>query len=223
MAEVDSDEARRSAHNASRRRSYARHRESINQKRRDIYRLTKGERRSVASRSGSPIRRSTCDPPETRHTQVNSVRLHSALYTDALKKVEDAYMKFVVATMATPKGHTDIVYLVYQESITISPPDGSRSIIDNSILQMSSIAQTIRECRRVVLDSNDGGDLRLFDLALDPVNRLIEWLEEILYEALASPEGLRHKYIHKELAFQNYVFKGDMYQWFGLCRLFAPR
>ncbi len=107
MAEVDSDEARRLARNASRRLSYARYalftantfymltfffcrnRESINQRRRDIHRLTNAERRSVAyrhvhpfhhrdptsdrsHRPGSPIRRSTRDHPET---QVNVVPL----------------------------------------------------------------------------------------------------------------------------------------------------
>ncbi|KAK0451900.1 hypothetical protein EV421DRAFT_2031604 [Armillaria borealis] len=220
MAEVDSDEARRLAHNASRRLSYARNRESINKKRREIYRLTNGERRTVARRPGSPIRRSARDSPET---QVNFVSSHSALYTEALKKVEDVYINFVHVTMASPKGHAHITYQLYQETIDISPPNGYRSIFDKAILQMSSIAQTIRECRRVVLYSNDGSDLRLFDLALDPVSRLVDWIEEMLREALVSPEGLRHKYIHKELAYQNYISTRDMYLWFGMRKLFGPR
>ncbi len=146
---------------------------------------------------------------------------HSALYTEALKKVESAYINFVQVTLATPKGYADIAYQLYQEAnLGLNPP---RSVFDKAILEMSSIAQTIRECRRVVLDSNDGGDMRIFDLALDPVGKLVEWLEEMHREALVSPEGLRHKYIHKELAFQNYVFKRDMYLWFGMCRLFGPR
>ncbi|PBK63150.1 hypothetical protein ARMSODRAFT_963353 [Armillaria solidipes] len=223
MTEVDSDEARRLAYNASRRRSYARNRESINKKRRDIYRLTNGERRTVGRRPGSPIRTSARDSLETQLTQMNSVPLHSALYTEALEKVEAAYINFVQVTQATPKGYAHIAYQLYQESIATSPPNGSRRVFDKAILEMSSIAQTIRECRRVVLDSNDGGDTRIFDLALDPVSRLVDWIEEMLREALVSPEGLRHKYIHKELAYQNYVSTRDMYQWFGMRRRLGPR
>ncbi|SJL10568.1 uncharacterized protein ARMOST_13955 [Armillaria ostoyae] len=240
MTEVDSDEARRLAYNASRRRSYAKNRESINKKRRDIYRLTNGERRTVGRRQvhpfhyrdpisdrshrpGSPIRTSAQDSLETQLTQVNSVPLHSALYTEALEKIEAAYINFVQVTQATPKGYAHIAYQLYQESIATSPPNGSRRVFDKAILEMSSIAQTIRECRRVVLDSNDEGDNRIFDLALDPVSRLVDWIEEMLREALVSPEGLRHKYIHKELAYQNYVSTRDMYQWFGMRRRLGPR
>ncbi|KAK0219745.1 hypothetical protein EDD85DRAFT_960925 [Armillaria nabsnona] len=237
MAEVDSDEARRLARNASRRLSYARNRESINQRRRDIHRLTNGERRSVARRHihsfhhrdpisdrshrpGSPIRKSPRDSPET---QVNFVPLHSALYTEALKKVEDVYIDFVIATHASPIGYAHINYQLYQETIDICPPNGYRSMFDKAILEMSSIAQTIRECRRVVLDSNDGGDIRIFDLALEPVSRLVDWLEEMFHDALVSPDHLRRKYIQKELAYQNYVSTRDLYLWFGMRRLFGPR
>ncbi|PBK80856.1 hypothetical protein ARMGADRAFT_820822 [Armillaria gallica] len=220
MVECDSDEARRIAHKASRQRSYARHRESINQKRREIYRLTKGERRSVARRPGSSTRRSPRDSPET---QVNFVPLHSALYTEALKKVEDVYIDFVIATHASPIGYAHINYQLYQETIDICPPNGYRSMFDKAILEMSSIAQTIRECRRVVLDSNDGGDIRIFDLALEPVSRLVDWLEEMFQDALVSPDHLRRKYIQKELACQNYVSTRDLYLWFSMRRLFGPR
>ncbi len=148
---------------------------------------------------------------------------HSALYTEAFKKVEEAYVKFVVATHGTPKGHAHAVYQVYQEVVLAIPPNGHRSILDEAILEMSSIAQTILECRRIVLDSNDGGDMRLFDLALDPVSRMVEWLEEMLHEALISPDLLRHKYMQMELAYQNYVSTRDLYLWFSMRRLFGPR
>ncbi|SJL13490.1 uncharacterized protein ARMOST_22687 [Armillaria ostoyae] len=200
MVRVESPEERRVAHNASSRRSYAKHRNSINQKRRDNYQKKKGQRPGCRL---EPLVRQAARLVEI---EVNSGRSHierCSLFAETMDQIERLSIRFALVTCGSLKAHTNAVYQLYQESITAERPKGYRSVLDNAVLEISSIEHSILQHEHIILNTAGvGKEMRRLRAVLDPVHTLVSWLEEILMEAMISPAGLKGKYLNRELAFQ---------------------
>ncbi|KAK0476378.1 hypothetical protein IW261DRAFT_1421688 [Armillaria novae-zelandiae] len=183
MVRVESPEGRRVAHNASSRRSYARHRNSINQKRRDNYRKKKSQRHGC--RLEPLIRQAT----RLVEIEVNSCHSHNercSLLAETMDKIERLSIKFALITHGSLKLHANAVYQLYQKSITANRPKGYRSVLDSAVLEISSIEDSILQHEHIILNTAGvGKEMRRLRVILDPVHTLF-----------------KGKYLKGELAFQ---------------------
>ncbi|PBK98058.1 hypothetical protein ARMGADRAFT_1026185 [Armillaria gallica] len=183
---MDTTEERRAAHNASSRRSYA------NLELLDNLQGTQPV--EVEANIGYP------------HTQ------HYTSLTEAMNQVDRLSARVTILTLGSPQRYTDILYQEYQRSVTLDRPQGFRSLLDDAVLEVSSLEQCLREQERVVLNSRGTeSEMERVRVVLDPVRVLAGWLEEILCEAMISPANLREKYIHGDLAFLRYDWRSEAY------------
>ncbi|PBK66604.1 hypothetical protein ARMSODRAFT_1021405 [Armillaria solidipes] len=193
---MDTAEERRTAHNASSRRSYAKHRDFINQKRKDAYKQKKGRRNE--SRLESPIPLQAVPSVETEANGGHSYTEHCPSLTEAMEQINSISASFIILTMGSPKHYADTIY---QQFVTLDFPQG---LLDSAILDMSSFEQSLLKQERVILHSpsiTGGSEMGRLRAVLDPVRLLAGWLEEMIYEAMVSPARLREKYLRKDLAF----------------------
>ncbi|KAK0466897.1 uncharacterized protein EV420DRAFT_1474315 [Desarmillaria tabescens] len=181
MVTVDYTEERRAAHNASSRRSYAKHHNLINEKRRDNYRKKKNQRHGCRL---EPLVRQAARLVEI---EVNSGHSHA---------------EFGMLTQDSPKGFANSVYRQYQQTVTVNCPKGYRSLLDNAVLEISAIERSMLQHEYIILNTTGvRKEMRRLRMVLDPVHTLVGWLEEMLLEAMISPAGLKEKYKNGELAF----------------------
>ncbi|SJL13213.1 uncharacterized protein ARMOST_16652 [Armillaria ostoyae] len=200
MIGVESHEERRVAHNASSHRSYAKHRNSINQKRRDNYRKKKSQRHGCRL---EPLIRQATRLVEIEVNSGHSFIERCSPLAESMDQIERLSIRFALLTHGSLKAHANAVYQLYQESITAERPKGYRSVLDNAVLEISTIEQSILQHKDIILNTvGVGKEMRRLRVVLEPVHTLITWLEEILLEAMISPAGLKDKYLNWELAFQ---------------------
>ncbi|PBK98131.1 hypothetical protein ARMGADRAFT_1161659 [Armillaria gallica] len=190
-------EERRVAHNASSLRSYAKHRDSINKKRRDAYRQKKGQRNG--SRLVLPIPQAV-PSVEIEVNGGHSYTEHCLSLAEAIDQINSIFASLIILTMGSPKHYADTIY---QQFVTLDCPQG---LLDSAVLQVTSFEQSLLEQERVILNSNSpsttgGSAMGRLRAVLDPVRLLAGWLEEMLYENKVSPACLRGKYLRRELAF----------------------
>ncbi|KAK0234400.1 hypothetical protein EDD85DRAFT_843698 [Armillaria nabsnona] len=191
--QMKTTEERRVAHNASSLRSYAKHRDSINKKRRDAYRQKKGQRNG--SRLEPPTPPQAVPSVETEVSEGRSYTEHCPSLAEAMDQIDHIFASFVILTMGSPKHYADTVY---QRFVTLDCP------LDSALLHVSSFEQSLLEQERVILNSpstTGGSEMGKLRAVLDPVRLLAGWLEEIIYEAMVSPACLREKHLRRELAF----------------------
>ncbi len=120
-----------------------------------------------------------------------------------MDQIECLSIRFALLTHGSLKAHANAVYQLYQESITVEHPKGYRSILDNTVLDISTIEQSILQHEDIILKTvGVGKEMKWVRVVLEPVHILITWLEEILLEAMISPTSLKDKYLNRELAFQ---------------------
>ncbi|KAK0458674.1 uncharacterized protein EV420DRAFT_1681205 [Desarmillaria tabescens] len=201
---MDTSEERRAAHNASSRRSYMKHRDLINQKRRDAYRQKKDKRNG---KSLKPL-----DDQQGAHpvieTDLNSAYPHAqrcAPLTEAMDHIIRISSSFTILTLGSSERYADTLYQEYQRSITLDRPEGYLSLLVNAVLQVSFLEQSLLEQEHIILNSaGTGNEMGRLRVVLDPVRMLAGWLEEILFTAMISPANLRGKYLRRELAFLKY-------------------
>ncbi len=113
--------------------------------------------------------------------------------------------RFAILTMGSPQRHADILCQEYQRSVTVDRPQGFRSLLDDAVLEVSSLEQSLREQERVILTSGGtGSEMEKLRAVMDPVRLLKGWLEEMLCEAMISPACLKRKYLCRELGFLKY-------------------
>ncbi|KAK0458676.1 uncharacterized protein EV420DRAFT_1764293 [Desarmillaria tabescens] len=206
---MDTAEERRAAHNASSRRSYAKY-SCFYAPRLDQPKTTRhlNRRRAKETEAG------TLEPLDGRQgarpieIEVNSGQPHtqrSATLTEAMDQIIRLSARFGILTLGSPRRHADIIYREYQRSVTVHRPQGFRSLLDEAVLEMSSLEQSLLEQKRVILNSaSSGNEMEKLHAVLDPVRMLVGWLEEIHFEAMISPVNLRAKYLRRELAFLKY-------------------
>ncbi|KAK0501811.1 hypothetical protein EDD18DRAFT_1347879 [Armillaria luteobubalina] len=200
MAKVESPEERRVAHNASSCHSYAKNHNSINQKRQDNYRKKKSQRHGCRL---EPLIRQAKRLVEIEVNSCHSHIEHCSLLAETMDQIECLSIKFALVTHGSLKVHANAVYQLYQESITADRPKGYRSVLDNAVLEISTIEHSILQHKHVILNTAGvGKEMRRLRVVLDPIQTLVSWLEEILMEAMISPTGLKGKYLNGELAFQ---------------------
>ncbi len=113
--------------------------------------------------------------------------------------------RFAILTLGSPQRHANILYQEYQRSVTVDRPQGYRSLLDDVVLEVSSLEQSLLEQERVILTS-EGTVCEVEELCavMDPVRLLKGWLEEMLCEAMISPACLKIKYLCRELGFLKY-------------------
>lgn len=110
--------------------------------------------------------------------------------------------KFAVLTQHSAKDYANAVYQQYQWTVTINCPKGYRSDLDNAVLEISAIEQSILQHEYIILNTTGvGKEMRRLRLVLDPVHTLVGWLEEMLLEVMINPAGLKEKYNNRELGF----------------------
>ncbi|SJL10157.1 uncharacterized protein ARMOST_13541 [Armillaria ostoyae] len=199
MVAVDYTEERRAAHNASSRRSYAKHRSLINEKRRDNYRKKKSQRRGCRL---EPLVRQAARLVEIEVNNGRSHAEHCSLLAETMDHIKRLHARFGMLTQDSPKGFANAVYTQYQRTVTVDCPKGYRSYIDNAVLEMSAIEQSISQHEDIILNTAGvGKEMRWLHKVLEPVHTLVGWLEEMLMEAMISPACLKEKYKNGELAF----------------------
>ncbi|KAK0438229.1 hypothetical protein EV421DRAFT_973127 [Armillaria borealis] len=196
-------EDRRAAHNASSRRSYAKRRDVINQRRRETYKQKKSQKNenslepldSLQGAQPAEIEANIGQPRTQRYTPL----------TEAMDQIIHLSARFGILTTGSPQHHADILYQEYQRSVTLDRPQGSRSLLDDAVLEVSSLEQSLREQEHVILNSGGtGSEMEKLRAVLDPVCLLKGWLEEMLCEAMISPACLKRKYLRRELGFLRY-------------------
>ncbi|KAK0237944.1 hypothetical protein EDD85DRAFT_790040 [Armillaria nabsnona] len=106
---------------------------------------------------------------------------------EAMDQIECLSTKFAVLMQHSPKGYANAVYQQYQRTVTINCPKGYCSALDNAVLEMSAIEQSI-------LQHDVGKEMRRLRMVLGPVHALVGWLEEMLLEVMINPATLREKY-----------------------------
>ncbi|SJL00966.1 uncharacterized protein ARMOST_04280 [Armillaria ostoyae] len=187
-------EERQAAHNASSRRSYAKHRDLINQKRKDAYKQKKGRRNE--SRLESPIPLQAVPSVEIEAASGHSYTEHCPSLAEAMDQINRISASFIILTMGSPKHYADTAY---QRFVALGCPRA----LDSAVLQLSSFEQSLLEQERIILNSpsTTGREMGRLRTVLNPVHLLASWLEEMLYEAMVSPACLREKYLRRELAF----------------------
>ncbi len=147
------------------------------------------------------------------HTQY--VILHFCIYSpsqvgrrsselaEAMDQVERLSARFRIITSGSPKRHACVIYKEYARTMTEDHPKGCRSLIDNAVLEISSLEQSLQEYENVILNyAGVGKEMKRYRSVWEPIQRLVCWLEEMLCEAMISPEGLREKYDRRELVFR---------------------
>ncbi|KAK0493508.1 hypothetical protein EDD18DRAFT_1356430 [Armillaria luteobubalina] len=175
-------EERRAAHNASSRRSYAKNRSIINQRRRDMYQKNKAQKH-----------RSSLEPLIRRAVRVTEIEVNSG------RSHEERCSPLAEHNI---RGYANSVYHEYLQTITLNQPKGQRSLIEDAILPISALEQDILGYEHVILNSAGvGWQMCYLQKALRPIRELVGWLEEMLCEAMISPKGLRDKYDRGDLAF----------------------
>ncbi|KAK0476287.1 hypothetical protein EDD18DRAFT_1366584 [Armillaria luteobubalina] len=192
-------EERRAAHNASSRRSYAKNRSIINQRRRDMYQKNKAQKHRS---SLEPLIRRAVRVTEI---EVNSGRSHEercSPLAEVIDRLDRISAKFSILTQHNIRGYANSVYHEYLQTITLNQPKGQRSLIEDAILPISALEQDILGYEHVILNSAGvGWQMCYLQKALRPIRELVGWLEEMLCEAMISPKGLRDKYDRGDLAF----------------------
>ncbi|KAK0187430.1 hypothetical protein F5146DRAFT_1142455 [Armillaria mellea] len=200
---MDIPEERRAAHNASSRRSYAKNRDLINQRRRENYKQRKSQRNE-----------NSLEPPESLYEEhpieseanIGHPRTqHYTPLTEAVDQIIRLSERFGTLTQGSIQRRADILYYEYQRSVTVDHPQGFRGVLDDAVLELSSLEQSLLEQERVILTwGGTVGEMDRLRTVLDPVRVLAGWLEEMLCEAMISPANLREKYLRRELAFLEY-------------------
>ncbi|PBK94133.1 hypothetical protein ARMGADRAFT_1029952 [Armillaria gallica] len=208
----------REAHNTCSRHSYAKNRLSINQRRRDTYH----QQKTHPSKVNRPLEPLIQKAVRLVDIEVNSGHSHtqyviprfctyspsqvgrqSSELAEAMDQVEWLSAWFRIITSRSPKWHACIIYKEYAWTMTEDHPKGCRSLIDNAVLEISSLEQSLQEYENVILNyAGIGKEMKQYRLVWEPIQRLVCWLEEMLCEAMISPEGLREKYDRCELAFR---------------------
>ncbi|KAK0438219.1 hypothetical protein EV421DRAFT_1906761 [Armillaria borealis] len=200
---MDTAEERRAAHNASSRRSYAKNRDLINQRRRETYKQRKSQKNenslepldSLQGAHPFEIEANIGHPRTQRYTPL----------TGAVDQIIRLSARFGILTQGSIQRHADILYQEYQRSVTVDRPQDFRGLLDDAVLELSSLEQSLLEQERVILTWGcTVGEMESLRAVLDPVRVLAGWLEEMLCEAMISPANLREKYLRRELAFLEY-------------------
>ncbi len=129
-----------------------------------------------------------------------------------MNQVDRLSARVTILTLGSPQRYADILYQEYQRSVTLDRPQGFRSLLDDAVLEVSSLEQCLREQERVVLNSRGTeSEMERVRVVLEPVRVLAGWLEEMLCEAMISPANLREKYLHGDLAFLRYDWRSEAY------------
>ncbi len=119
-----------------------------------------------------------------------------------MDQIKCHYTRFGMLTQESPKSFANSVYQHYQQTVTTDCPKGYRSYLDNAVLEMSAIEQSILQHEDIILNTKGvGKEMRWLHKLLEPVRTLVCWLEEMLMEAVISPACLKEKYKNGELAF----------------------
>ncbi|KAK0187426.1 hypothetical protein F5146DRAFT_1210197 [Armillaria mellea] len=196
------EDRRRAAHNACSRRSYAKRRDVINQKRRESYKQ-KNQRDGGSLEPLDSLQRG--EPVEIEAIIGNPPTQSYTPLIDAMDQIIHLSARFIILTMGSPQRHAKILYQEYQRSVTVDRPQGFRSLLDDAVLEVSSLEQSLREQERVILNlAGTGTEMEKLRAVLDPVRMLTGWLEEMLFEAMISPGRLKGKYLGRELGFLRY-------------------
>ncbi|SJL07091.1 uncharacterized protein ARMOST_10434 [Armillaria ostoyae] len=197
-APADTTEERRAAHNASSHHSYTKHCDLINQKRWDNYRKKTSQRHGCRL---EPLIRQATRLVEIEYGHYELHRRCSSL-AEAMDQIECLSTKFAILTQHSPKSYANAIYQQYQRTVTVDHPKGYRSDLDNAVLEISAIEQSILQHEYVILNMTGvGKEMRRLRMVLDPVHTLVGWLEEMLLEVMISPASLKKKYNNRELAF----------------------
>ncbi len=112
-----------------------------------------------------------------------------------MDQIKHLSTKFAVLTQHSVKDYANTVYQQYQQTVTVDCPKGYCSDLDNAVLEISAIEQSILQHEYVILNMTGvGKEMRWLHLVLDPVHTLVGWLEEMLLEVMINPASLKEKY-----------------------------
>ncbi|KAK0496160.1 hypothetical protein EDD18DRAFT_1106038 [Armillaria luteobubalina] len=145
---LPSVEERHAAHNESSRRSYIKSLEPLVRK---AARLLKVEVNSGNS-----------------HAQCSSE------LAEAMDSIDRLATQFSVLTHGSPECHVDRVYKQYLHTMSDGRPKGYRGILDNAILEMSTLEQSLQEFEHIILNwMGMGQEMKHYCLVYDPVEMMI--------------------------------------------------
>ncbi len=109
-----------------------------------------------------------------------------------MDQIKCHYARFGMLMQELPKSFANSVYQHYQRTLTADCPKGYHSYLDNAVLEMSAIKQSILQYEDIILNTTGvRKEMRWFHKLLEPVRTLVGWLEEMLMEAMISPDCLK--------------------------------
>ncbi|SJL06446.1 uncharacterized protein ARMOST_09783 [Armillaria ostoyae] len=201
---LQKEEECRVAHRDSSRRSYQKHRNVINQRRRETYHAEKPQRKAQSCLEPL-IRRAArnidieVNAGET-HTQVGFRR--SSELAEVLNQLERLRRRFDMLTENSPRRFVSKVYHSYVDTIGPTRLKGDRRVIEKALTRLSPIEKLGYGYEHIVLNTAGVGKEmeRVYNI-LEPIHQLIFWLEDLLCETMNGPEELQARYNSKDIAF----------------------